>query len=615
MSTACLCLLAKPPLAGHSKTRLAAGLGELRALELATAFLVDTWDALGSLPGVDRAIATTGGGELPFAAAPWTQADGDLGARMEHTLRQGLAHHDVAIAVGADSPGLPRHLYLDAVAALEDADAVLGPALDGGFYLIGLRACPPGLLADLPWSSPHTFTATRDRLAQRGLRVALLPEWWDVDEPQDLLRLTQHLRTSPALAPATSRALGLTPASSESAMPRLSQRVLSLQESAIRKLDAVVRAQRGVSFHRLNIGQPDIATPEPLLDVIQSWRPKVIAYGPASGTPSCRDAAAAYHSAWAPSLTGEHVAVTAGGSEALLFAFCAICDPGDDVLVPEPYYTNYNGFATVAGCLVRPVPTRLEDGFALPSNDQLDALVGPRTRALVFANPGNPTGVVYPRAELERVVNWAASRDLFIIADEVYRRIWFDEPPTSALEFDSVAQHVVVVDSMSKTYSACGLRVGFFISRNLQLMEKIERLGQARLGVQPLSQDVAVAALQLPASYYEELRLTWKGRVHAMMGELAKLPNVTAATPHGAFYTMVGLPVDDTEAFARFLVTDFRHEGESLVVAPGGGFYSNPALGRNQVRLAAVADPAHLQRAITLLGLGLEAWAAGPPSA
>ena len=391
-------------------------------------------------------------------------------------------------------------------------------------------------------------------------------------------------------------------------MPSLSQRASVLQESAIRKLDLTVMQQTDVRFHRLNIGQPDVPTPKPLLDAIQQWRPDVIAYGPASGLPPCREAAAAYHSRWSPGLGWEHVAVTTGGSEALLFAFTAICDPGDEILVPEPYYTNYNGFATVAGASIKPIRTRLEDGFALPSAEVLDSFVTPRTRAVVFSNPGNPTGAVYGRDELKRLLDWAAERDLFVIADEVYRRIWFREPPTSALEFTEHRDRVLCVDSLSKTYSACGLRLGFLISRNATLMEKVERLGQARLGPQPLAQAVGLAALSLPEAYYEEIRETYKRRVHALVEGLAGVPGVSTHAPEGAFYCMLDLPVDDADRFARFLVTDFRSHGESVVVAPGGGFYADPSSGRTQIRLAAVEDEAGIARACEILAEALAAY-------
>ena len=366
--------------------------------------------------------------------------------------------------------------------------------------------------------------------------------------------------------------------------------------------------QTGVRFHRLNIGQPDVPTPAPLLDAIGAWRPEVIAYGPASGLADCRDAAAAYHARWSPGLSGEHVAVTTGGSEALLFAFTALCDPGDEILVPEPYYTNYNGFATVAGATIKPIPTTLADGFRIPDDEVLDRYVGPRTRALVFSNPGNPSGAVYGREALERVLAWAARHDLFVIADEVYRRIWFDDPPTSALEFEAHRDRVICVDSLSKTYSACGIRLGFLISRNATLMEKIERLGQARLGPQPLAQAVGIAALGLDTAYYEEIRQEYRGRVNALVDGLLEVDGVSTHRPEGAFYCMLELPIDDADRFARWLVTDFRSGGESVVVAPGGGFYAAPESGRRQIRLAAVEGRDEIRRACTLLGEALASY-------
>jgi aspartate aminotransferase len=395
---------------------------------------------------------------------------------------------------------------------------------------------------------------------------------------------------------------------------KISSRAQVIQESAIRKLDAVVARAAGVHFWKVNIGQPDVPTPGPILDALATADGPVLAYGPASGTPECRAAAAAFHGRTSPGLGPEHVVVTQGGSEALLFAFTALCDPGDEILVPEPYYTNYNGFATVAAARVVPVRTRLDDGFALPSDAALDAACTDRTRILLFSNPGNPTGAVYGRGELERVAGWARRRGLWLVADEVYRAIWFDAPPTSALELAGHQDHVVVVDSTSKTFSACGLRVGFFISRNTELMERVERLGQARLGPQPRGQRAAIAALQLPPAFYDEVRATYRARVDAMLDALAELPGVAFHRPAGAFYTMARLPVPDTEAFARFLAAEFRDcssgRPESVVVAPGPGFYASPTEGRDEIRLAAVRRPEDLRRAIQVLGRGLDAFRA-----
>lgn len=393
---------------------------------------------------------------------------------------------------------------------------------------------------------------------------------------------------------------------------RLSTRALSIQESAIRKLDAAVNRAHGVHFHRLNIGQPDVVTPREVMDALAHEDSAVLAYGPASGLPECRAAAAAYHARTSPGIGPEHVVVTQGGSEALLFAMTALCDPGDEILVPEPYYTNYNGFATVAAARVVPVRTRLDDGFAIPADEVLDAMVTPRTRAFLFSNPGNPTGAVYGADQLRRVAAWAKRRGLWLVADEVYRAIWFDAPPLSALQLAGHEDHVVVVDSTSKTFSACGLRIGFFISRNATLMERVERLGQARLGPQPRGQRAAIAALSLPDRFYEGVRATYRERVDTMMDALARVPGVSFHRPEGAFYTMARLPVDDTERFARFLVEEFRDGAsgrpESLVVAPGPGFYADPANGRDEVRLAAVRAPDVLRRGVEVLAAGLEAW-------
>ncbi|MBN2799853.1 MAG: pyridoxal phosphate-dependent aminotransferase [Deltaproteobacteria bacterium] len=391
-------------------------------------------------------------------------------------------------------------------------------------------------------------------------------------------------------------------------MPRLSSRALGFQESAIRKLDSYVVSRTDILFHRINIGQPDVATPPPILEAIHQWNPQVLAYGPSSGLQEVRDAVAAYHSRWSPGLSGAHVAITAGGSEAFLFAAVAACDPGDDILVLEPYYTNYSSLSALAGVNIRAVQTHLSKNFAIPSDEELDAALAPTTRAIAFANPGNPTGAVFPPAELERLLHWAVRHDLYVISDEVYRRIWFDSPPTSALEYDFATHHVICVDSMSKTWSACGLRVGFLISRNQGLMERVDRFGQARLGPQPMSQVATIAALQLPERWYEDTRLLYKQRMDVFLKAIRKIPGVSAFSPKGAFYTMLELPVEDTEEFALFLARDFAHQGESVIVAPAGGFYTVPERGRTKVRVAAVLEEARMVRAAELIGIALEQW-------
>jgi aspartate aminotransferase len=393
-------------------------------------------------------------------------------------------------------------------------------------------------------------------------------------------------------------------------MSNLSTRALQLPTSAIRKLDAVVRARPEVRFHRLNIGQPDIPTPAALLSAAAAHQPRVVAYGPASGTAECREAAAHYHSTWSPGLGPEHVAVTTGGSEALLIALSITCDPGDEVLVPEPFYANFMGFATMAGAVIKPIHTSIETGFAFPPDEVLDTYVTDRTRVLLFSNPGNPTGAQYDRAQLERIVAWARRHQLWVVSDEVYRRIWFDRPPPSAFGLTDATDDVIVIDSMSKTYSACGLRLGFLMSHNLDVMALADRIGMARLGPQVLAQDVAIAALTLPESYYDAMRLTYKARVDALMRGVAGIEGVTAPRPQGAFYAMLRLPVDSAEGFARYLVEDFSEGGESLVVAPGPGFYATPGRGLDQIRLAAVVDEPTMARSMALLQTALDRYSA-----
>jgi aspartate aminotransferase len=391
-------------------------------------------------------------------------------------------------------------------------------------------------------------------------------------------------------------------------MPALSERAQALPASAIRLLDAYVRKRPDVRFWRINIGQPDVPTPPAMQRALNDFQPDVHAYGPASGIPAARQAAARYHSRWSPGLEEAHVAVTTGGSEALLYAFATICDPGDELLAPEPFYANYRGFANTVGASLKPLPTTLETGFRPPPDHVLDAAVGPRTKGIVFSNPGNPTGAVWPASELERVLRWAERHDLFVISDEVYRRLWYGDAPPSVLEFPEYAQRTLCVDSLSKTFSACGLRVGFLISRNTDFMVRIERFGMTRLGPQPLAQYAAIAALELPESYYEELRLRFKSRCNAMHQALSSLPGVVVHKPEGAFYMMATLPVEDAADFALFMARDFEHKGESVIVAPGSGFYETPGAGVNQIRVAAVLEPHGLLRATELLGRGLQAY-------
>lgn len=395
-------------------------------------------------------------------------------------------------------------------------------------------------------------------------------------------------------------------------MPRaLSRRAGALRPSAIRKLDAVAAARPDVQTWRLNIGQPDVAPPRPVREAIARWAPEVIGYGPASGLPGTREAVAGWLGSWSGgALAPADLAITHGASEALLFALAALADPGDEVIVFAPFYPNYHGFAATLGLQVREVGLSLADGFALPPDPVLDAAVTPRSRVVLLSNPSNPTGAVWGEAALRRLLAWAARHDLWVLSDEVYRTLYEGSAPVSALAFPEHADRVVVADSLSKAWSLCGLRCGWVASRNAEIMERIEVLGQARLGPQPLAQVAAEVAVGLDAGFYEEVRQTYGARIDALHEAVASISGVRTHRPEGAFYLYAELPVDDVDAFARWMVADFQHRGETLMVAPGTGFRMDPASGRSEVRLAAVLQPERLRRAAEVLDAGLSAWRA-----
>lgn len=399
----------------------------------------------------------------------------------------------------------------------------------------------------------------------------------------------------------------MNPQSKPETGPRLSSRAGAYRASAIRGLEAAARSRRGVRFLRLNIGQPDLTPPRSVQAALEC-KASSFGYGPSLGLPACRAAVAEHRHDACPALGPAHVAVTHGASEALLIALAVLCDPGDEVIVPEPFYANYRTLAAWVGVSLVAVPRTELDGFALPDTSVLERVCSPRTRAVLFSNPCNPTGSVQDDARLERLLWWSRRRGLMVIADEVYRHIWFDQPPSTLVSFQRYADTVVVVDSLSKSWSAPGLRVGFLISRNAGFMEAVDKLCQARLGAQPWAQAAAGAALELPSDYYGRLRSNWGRRVDTLVSSLQALPGVRCRAPSGAFYVMADLPVSDTTAFCSFMANTFEHEGESLLAAPGSGFFANPDRGRLLVRLAAVLSPRHLCRAVDLLGHGLVAW-------
>lgn len=394
-------------------------------------------------------------------------------------------------------------------------------------------------------------------------------------------------------------------------MPKLSERAARMPASPIRKLVPFADAARarGVHVHQLNIGQPDVETPRAMIEAYRSFDAKVLAYGPSAGLPELRQAIARYYGRLGIAVQAEQVHVTNGGSEALQFAIASVCDPGDELLAFEPFYANYNGFAQILGVGVRPIPSRAEDHFHLPPDEVIEAQVGPRTRGIVFSSPSNPTGVVYRQDEIERLGALARKHDLVLIADEVYREFTYDGAHSfSALQLTGCDDRVIVIDSVSKRFSACGARVGCTVTRNADFNSAILRMCFARLCPATVDQQAAIAGYELPASYFDPVVAEYTARRDALIAGLRAIPGVGAYLPEGAFYAIVHLPVDDADAFCLWMLQDFQHQGETVMMAPGSGFYATPGAGRTEVRIAYVLEVPALERALAALRAGLAAY-------
>jgi len=392
---------------------------------------------------------------------------------------------------------------------------------------------------------------------------------------------------------------------------KLSQRALSIQASPIRKLAPLMvdAKRRGIAIHHLNIGQPDIPTPEAYWNALKHYKDPVLSYGPSDGLPGLKEAIAAYFSRYEIPLEDADILVTTGGSEAISFAFSAIGDFGDEVIVPEPFYTNYNGFATLAGLKVVPVTTRAEDGFRLPPPEVFEKAITSRTRALMVCSPNNPTGTIFTREELDGLARVARRHDLFLIGDEVYKEFTYEGARhTSLLELEGMADRVIVVDSISKRFSACGARVGALISKNRGVMEAVLKFGQARLCPPTAEQVGAIAAYGMDPSYFDPIRREYQARRDTLYAGLTACPGVVLRKPEGAFYMIVKLPVKDTDAFARWLLTDWQVDGETVMVAPGEGFYATPGLGGDEIRVAYVLEKEKLERAARILVAGMQSY-------
>jgi aspartate aminotransferase len=399
-------------------------------------------------------------------------------------------------------------------------------------------------------------------------------------------------------------------------IPGLSKRGASMPASPIRRLAPLAAAARaaGRTVYNLNIGQPDVATPRPILDRLRGYDAAYVPYGPSQGLPELVEALRGYYRGVGVDLATEEIFVTTAGSEALLFTLGAVCDPGDEVIVFEPFYTNYNGFAAMIGVVPVPVTTRAEEGYHLPERAAIEEKLSPRTRAILVCSPNNPTGTVYREDEMAMLAAICRERGLYLIADEVYREFVYGGSgrAPSTLTLPGMERHVVVVDSVSKRYSLCGVRVGNIATRNREILDAVLRFGQARLCPPTLGQYACVALTEVPESYFAAVREEYRRRRDVVFEALSALPGVLVRRPEGAFYLCARLPVDDANAFAEFMIRDFDLDGETVLVAPADGFYATPGLGKTEVRIAYVLEEAKLRRAMEIFTAALRAYRPRP---
>lgn len=391
----------------------------------------------------------------------------------------------------------------------------------------------------------------------------------------------------------------------------ISSRIKGFQASPIRRLSpyAIDAKKRGIKVYHLNIGQPDIKTPQQAIDAIHNYPNDIVAYGESDGDIELRKAIAKYYGTFGVNVDYRDILITTGGSEALLFSFMALCDPEDEIIVPEPYYTNVHSFARMANVNIVPITSILEENFALPPLDEIEEKITKKTRAILLCSPNNPTGHIYTPEEFETILRMCEKKDIFLIVDEVYREFCYDkEVFTSILRYEKYADRVICVDSFSKRFSMCGARVGALVSKNKDVIRETLKLSQARLCPPVVEQYAALAAFNAPAEYISGVKAEYEKRRDFIVEKLRTIPGIKCCKPNGAFYLIAELPVQDAEDFAIFMLRDFNLNGETVMVAPAEGFYESKDLGRNQVRLAYVLNTDDLQRAIECLRAGLEAY-------
>lgn len=390
-------------------------------------------------------------------------------------------------------------------------------------------------------------------------------------------------------------------------MPKISDKAIQMPESPIRKLVPFAEAakKRGTNVFHLNIGQPDIKTPEVVMEALSKIDRTVIEYSHSAGYESYRNKLAKYYQGIDLDVNPEDILITTGGSEALIFSMQVCLNPGEEVIIPEPFYANYNGFAKSTGVNVVPVTSKIEDGFALPPMADFEKLITDKTKAIVICNPANPTGYVYSREELEVLRDLVKKHDLFLFADEVYREFCYEGSPFSVLSLEGIDQNVVMIDSVSKRYSMCGARIGAIVSKNAEFMSSSLKFGQARLSPPTLGQIAGEAALDTPQSYFDEVQAEYKKRRDVVVARLNNIEGVICPMPKGAFYAIAQLPVDNAEKFCQWLLEEFSHEGSTVMFAPAAGFYSTPGMGMKEIRIAYVLNENDLNKAMDCLEIAL----------
>ncbi len=394
-------------------------------------------------------------------------------------------------------------------------------------------------------------------------------------------------------------------------MPVISHRGAMMPPSPIRKLVPFADAakKRGTKVYHLNIGQPDIVTPESILDAVRHTDMKVLEYSPSAGFDSYRKKLVEYYKRNNIDVTAGQIIVTTGGSEAITFAIMSCLDPGDEIIIPEPFYANYNGFSTSSGVKVVPIPSSIETGFALPAIEAFEKAVTPQTKAIMICNPNNPTGYLYSAKELNVLKEICLKHDLFLFSDEAYREFCYDgHKHISALSIPGLEEHAIVLDTISKRYSACGGRIGAFVTKNQQVLDAAMKFAQARLSPPTFAQILGEAAVDLPANYFDEVHAEYTNRRDVLVKRLNAIPGVKCPNPGGAFYAMAQLPVENSENFCQWLLEEFAHNGATVMMAPAAGFYATPGKGRNEVRLAYVLNTEDINGAMDCLEAALKVY-------